>query len=282
VEHHPELTEVLTFDKRRGDAGFRGLRRLAGEIRRREFALAVSLHKSYRTAALLAMSGIRRRLGFREAACWWSYSNTVRRRHLPHEVLRNLVILELLGARLDDLPKRLQIFPGVGAVEEARNLLRQAAGRPLVGIAPGSVWATKRWTEEGFRELVRRLAGGGSGIVFIGGPEDRDLCDRLAGAAPAHSLNLAGRTSIATSAAVIEQLSALVTNDSSPLHIAAAMGTPVAAIFCATVPGFGFGPWEVRHEIVEVTDLRCRTPGMVYDAVQRLLERPARTRVSAP
>ncbi len=261
LESHPELHEVLVFDKRGSASGLRGLMRLSNELRTRDFSLVVSLHKSYRTAVLLMLSGIKRRLGFREAALWWTYTKTIRRKHLPHEVLRNLVILELLGARLADLPKQMSLHPGTAAEEEAAQLLSGFPDSKLIGIAPGSVWATKRWTDDGFCELSRLLSADGYSIVLLGGKEDKEISEKIARSSSGSVLNLAGACSLAVSAAIVKRLSVLVTNDSSPLHIASAMQTPVVSIFCATIPEFGFGPWEVPHRIIEVRDLRCRPCG---------------------
>lgn len=292
LRFHPEIHEVLVFEKRTKDAGLRGLFRLASEIRKREFGIAVSLHKSFRTAALLLLSRIPRTLGFREAALWWTYSKTIRRKHLQHDVLRNLVILELLGARLEDLPQEMKIVPGEKASEAAAELLSSLPKGPVVGIAPGSVWATKRWTEAGFRHLLQLLLGHDFPVVLLGGPDEVELCEKIAGSSTGDVLNLAGKTSLLESTAVIEKLSVLITNDSSPLHMASATGTPVVAIFCATVPEFGYGPWKVPHEIVQVEKLACRPcgphggntcptgthacqigvrPEMVFAAAQRLI-----------
>ena len=261
LEHHPELHEVLVYDKRGADAGFTGLRKVAATLRAREFGLAVSLHKSFRTAVLLLLSGIRRRIGFREAALWWTYTQTTKRSHLPHDVLRNLVVLEPLGARLEDLPKAMSVYAGDAARSEADKLLRPLNGKSLVGIAPGSVWLTKRWTEEGFQETASQLAAAGFGIVVLGGPADAPLGERLVSRIEGQAINLAGKASLSVSAAVVERLDVLVTNDSAPLHIASCVGTPVAALFCATTPEMGYGPWQVPHEIVAVAGLRCRPCG---------------------
>ena len=192
LRSHPDLSELIVFEKRGKDSGLKGLFRLAKELRSKEFGLVVSLHKSYRTAALLFLSRIPRRLGFREASAWWSYTRTIRRKHLSHDVLRNLVILELLGARVEDLPQEMKISPGASAEEKAQEILAPFHSRPIIGIAPGSVWATKRWTEKGFARLVTLLQEKEFPVVLLGGPEERELCDRISGGASAEVLNLAG------------------------------------------------------------------------------------------
>jgi heptosyltransferase-2 len=119
------------------------------------------------------------------------------------------------------------------------------------------VWATKRWTEEGFAELGRAFAEGFR-IVLVGGPDDAALCERIAAALPTGAVNAAGALSFLASAALIWKARVLVSNDSAPVHVASAMGTPVVEIFGATAPAFGFTPYEVPHRIVERSDLACK------------------------
>jgi len=160
-----------------------------------------------------------------------------------------------------------------------------------VGIAPGSVWATKRWTVSGFKELVSLLENKGIKIFLIGGPGDVDKCKEISSE---NSEILAGKLSLSESSCLISKLDCMITNDSSPLHMSAAVNTTVVSIFCATVPEFGYTPWMVDHEIVEVKDLECRpcarhggntcptgtnfcqkniTSSQVFDACVNLLEK---------
>ncbi len=260
VEHHPAISGVIVFDKRgdhRGIAGFLAMRR---RLREENFSIVLSLHKSARTALLLFLSGIGERYGFREAALPFLYTRTVRRKHLPHEALRNLVILENLGAKLSKLDSRLVIGIPPAALAEADALLGEHAGN-VVGIAPGSVWATKRWTASGFASVGEELLATGARIVLLGGPKDKDCASAVETLMGGKVLNLAGKTTLLVSAAIISRLRILVTNDSSPLHIASACGTPVVAPFCATIPEFGFGPWKVLGETVGVHGLSCRPCG---------------------
>src|SRR5690606_23842291 len=104
----------------------------------------------------------------------------------------------------------------------AEELLRSLEGKPLIGIAPGSVWATKRWTKEGFAAVARELSRQGYGVVLIGGPEDAESAKEIEESASEPLLNLVGKTSVAESAALVSRLGLLVTNDSAPLHFASA------------------------------------------------------------
>ena len=126
-------------------------------------------------------------------------------------------------------------------------------------VAPGSVWNTKRWPWERYAESVRLLEHRGVPAVLVGGADDEDLCRRvLQQAGTKRSANAAGRLTVMQSAVLIGCSSALLTNDSAPLHLGSAMSTPVIAIFGATSPSFGFGPTGPRDRVIETSGLSCR------------------------
>ena len=171
--------------------------------------------------------------------------------------------------------------------------------RPLLGVAPGSVWATKRWTSKGFAEVIESFHNEGYAVVLIGGPGDREVGKEIEELCGISLRNLIGEVSLLVSAAIVSKLRLLVTNDSAPLHLASATGTPVVAVFCATVPEFGYGPWQVPSETVGVSGLSCRPCGrhggnicptgthacqlelssaMVIDAAKKVLARAEQSR----
>jgi heptosyltransferase-2 len=94
--------------------------------------------------------------------------------------------------------------------------------------------------------------------VVVGGPGDEALADAVVAAASGRAFTAAGGLSLRASAALIARASVLVTNDSAPLHLATAVGTPVVALFGPTVPTFGFGPRGARDRVVEHAALPCR------------------------
>lgn len=262
VRHHPQLNAVLVFDKRGARSGIRGLREMAAELRSRKYDIVFSLHKSWRTGALVWLSGIPVRYGFRRAKLRFLYTRSAVREDLHHEVLRNLAVLRGAGFEPAELPKQMhiEIPQETRAAMSAR--LADFSNRGYAAIAPGSVWATKRWTPEGFAGVAAGLINQGRGVVIIGAAADDAGADKLIQALDPSMrgsvINLVGKATLLESAAVIAGAELLVSNDSAPLHIASATGTPVVAVFCATVPGFGFGPWEVPHECVGVDSLSCR------------------------
>jgi heptosyltransferase-2 len=156
----------------------------------------------------------------------------------------------------EDLRPRL--YPGA---EERRAVDELLGGgtdgeRPLIALAPGSVWATKRWPH--YPALARSLAGTAR-IVVIGGHDDAALAaEILAASGDTGAVDATGRLTLLASAELISRAKVIVSNDSAPLHLASAMGTPTVAVFGPTVPAFGFGPLAQRSAIVEDDMLACR------------------------
>ena len=127
---------------------------------------------------------------------------------------------------------------------------------PFIAVAPGSVWATKRWP--GFPGLVASRFNR-FGIVVVGGTEDRELARDMVNAAPDRVLDATGQLSLLASAELIRRAAAIVTNDSLPQHLASAMGTPTVTLYGPTLPAFGFGPLAPMRAIVEhPPGLECR------------------------
>ena len=247
LEGHPAVREVLRYDKRGRDAGWRGFLRLARQIRRRRYERVYLPHRSLRSAALAWWSGATERIGFSAASVAWSYTSRVEAVG-GHETER---LASLAGS--GPVP-RTSLGLTAGDRAAARQWLEQhGIDRPFTAIAPGSVWATKRWPY--YADLAATLPGP---VVVIGGPEDAPAGRSMAAAAPGRVHSAAGELSLRGSAALIEHARLLVTNDSAPLHLAGAVGTPVVAIFGPTVPAFGFGPLGETDRIVEHAELSCR------------------------
>jgi len=255
IQRDPLLSGILQYDKRGRDKGLAGLGRMLGRIRRGKFDRVYSLHKSYRTSLLLAASRIPLRIGFREAKLSFLYHH---RRHRPcetHDVLRNLA---LLAGEIDsaDLDGELRLF--APPASEVGPQIHAA----LTGIAdyavlvPGSAWPTKRWQWQGYRDVARHLLRRGLKVVLLGTTPEKAICSRVAEGLDV--IDLAGISTLAEAMHIIRGAALVVCNDSMSLHMASAFKIPNVAIFCATSPGFGFGPWKNRAIVVERRDLECK------------------------
>lgn len=250
LETLPAVREVIRYDKRGRERGLAAWLRLARRVAGRRYQRAYLPHRSLRSAGLVRWAGIPERIGFDDAAAAWLYTRRVTRSRGLHESER---LLALAGPRPLVPPPIQLVLTEDDRAEGYAWLAARGIGDGFVAMAPGSVWATKRWT--GYPELVKLLKGR---IVVVGGAEDAARAQELVDAAPDRVVSAAGALSLRVSAAVIERAGVLVTNDSAPLHFASAVGTPTVAIFGPTVPAFGFGPLAPRSAIVERTDLSCR------------------------
>ncbi len=252
----PLVAGTLTFDKRGAHAGVGGLIALSRTLREREFARAFVLHRSWRTALLMMLSGIPERIGFKEAAFPFAFHRTIGRSEYSHDVLRNLAILsDQSGIPRFDTSLRVHPIPLAQMRESVRERLPQQGS--YIVLVPGSVWYTKRWAWERYRELCMRLAQEGVEVVILGARDERETADRVAEGLKVR--NLCGETSIEEFLCCVAHANGVVCNDSFALHVASALKRPTVAVFCATSPQFGFGPWNNPFAaVVEKEGLACK------------------------
>ena len=258
---HPGIDEIIVDDKRQADAGILGLWRKAKVLEQKKFTLAISPHKSLRSALLLFLARIPYRVGFRQSKGAFLFHALADRKPLHHEVERNLSILETLGIAREECRPSIDLPVAADSKEKNRRLF-EAAGvdlnRTVIGINAGSVWATKRWSVDLFAALIRRLKQDvNCEIVLFGGPEDIETVTKIQTLCGAGAANLTGKTALHDLPAAIGACDLFITNDSGPMHIAVACNVPVVAIFCATTPSLGFYPYTSKAVVVE-KELWCR------------------------
>jgi heptosyltransferase-2 len=258
LANHPAIREVIVYDKRGKDRGMAGVTRLAASLRARRYDAAFLAQGSVRSGALTLIAGIPERIGFSTSAGRAFYTTRVVSREGEHHAARLLSLADR-GAPVDDATRarpRPSLFPGDAERSAGDALLHNVVvGEPIVALAPGSIWATKRWPY--YVDLARLLVGEAR-IVVIGGEADRSLSDEIADATGGRSIDATGRLSLLASAEVVRRARVLVTNDSAPLHLASAMNTPTIAVFGPTVPAFGFGPLAERAAVAQLEGLDCR------------------------
>ena len=272
LANNPSVRDVILYDKRGDAKGMTGLYRTAQRLRRRqegeeeqdrEAAAAYLAQGSVRSATLAMLAGIPERVGFATSAGRRLYTRKVPYRDDRHHAERLWrLAMPADTADPDAGTIRPRLFPAdaeIGAVDALLGEAGVAAGEPLVALAPGSIWGTKRWPY--YAELAAALVGRDRAhrLVVIGGKADAALAGEIAAAVPAgRAIDATGRLSLLASAELIGRALALVTNDSAPQHLASAMGTPTVAVFGPTVPGFGFGPLAPRRATVGHAALACR------------------------
>ncbi|HWA33017.1 MAG TPA: glycosyltransferase family 9 protein [Cyclobacteriaceae bacterium] len=254
VAAHPYIREVIVFDKSKK---IKNLLALVGKIRRSKYDLVVNIQRFAATGIMTALSGAKTTVGFVKNPMSRFFSKKVAHSlEGPHEVERNHQLIEFLVGK--DRP-RPRLYPSASDFEKVREF----KGRPYITISPASVWFTKQLPVEKWIEFISTVPAELT-VYLLGAPGDKELCNTLiAGSGRGDVINLAGELSFLQSAALIEGARMNYANDSAPMHLASAMNAPIAAVYCSTVPAFGFGPLSDNSFIIETVEkLECRPCGL--------------------
>jgi lipopolysaccharide heptosyltransferase I len=262
----PALDEVVPFDRKRFGRLGRSMR-VSGEfasfvrgLRARKYDLVVDLQGLFRSGFLALASGAAVRVGFAAARelAWMFYTHKVPgAENDEHAADRNYRVGRLLD--FADLPMDFTIAITDGDRRQAAGALAEA-GLPPEGayavLVPVTRWETKCWPAERFGRLARMIKEcHGLGTALVGGGADVAVGDAVAAAAGGAARNLCGRTTLRQLAALIDRASIVVTADSTPMHLAAALQRPLVALFGPTNPA-RTGPYGRGQDVLQV-DLDC-------------------------
>ena len=265
---HPAITSVYEYDKRGRARGVSGLIRLGRDLAGRKYDLWLSAHGSVRSSLAALASRANMRIGYRQSAFAGLCCTHLVDRGLGQldEVERLLqFLLPLAQGQVSHWP---EIVLGQQERHEAELFFAGLAG-PVLGLHPGSVWATKRWPESCFAEIGRRALRLGADVLLFAGHGEEAIARSVHGrmlenatkTEGARLRDLSGRLSLCMLAAYISRLSCYVTNDSGPMHLAWPQRVPVTAIFGPTVRSLGFFPRGATASVFE-TVLDCRPCGL--------------------
>ena len=270
---HPFLRKVFVWEKRRNKT--RNLFRLIRAIRGERYDHVINCQRFFSTGLITVLARGGEKIGYDKNPVSFLFSRRVEHRipspatlrrapqraaDTAHEVDRLNALIEHLTDAQRPLPR---LYPNAVALEEADHVrFRHTEDQgTYVCIAPASVWSTKQWPETKWVELIKALPAD-LHVFLIGAPSDGRLCERIATAA-GRGYNVTEDLSPLGSAALMQGAVMNYVNDSAPLHIASAMHAPVTAVFCSTVPAFGFGPLNANGRVVETTEqLDCRPCGL--------------------
>lgn len=263
---HPFLSKVWVWQKKQGK--YRSLLRLGRQLRRERFDLTVNLQRFASSGILTVMTKAKVTVGFDKNPL---SSRFTRRYPHPiganehgqylHEIERNhQLIAEWCGDTVE-LPR---LYPENRPIrpfwaEHIRAFLRE---KKCILIAPASVWFTKQFPEDQWVKLMDALPDYRIGI--LGAPGDTALAQRLMEESVHTDVhNFCGQLDLLESAQLMKHATMTYVNDSAPLHLATAVQAPVTAIYCSTVPAFGFGPKGPDARVVETAEsLDCRPCGL--------------------
>jgi heptosyltransferase-2 len=263
VAGNPYLDEVIVYNKSGRHKGFSGNFRFLWRLRRKKFDMALLLHPTKRTHLLAALAGIPNRVGYNRKL---GFLLTTRIEHtkqygLKHEVDYALDLLRHIGI---DPKWRTLYMPVNSRSEERISEIFKSSGIGkndlCIAINPGASCVSKRWPAAKFAKVARSLIEKyGAKVVIVAGGADKKLGDEVAALIDGDCVNLSGKTSVADLASVLRRVKLFVSNDSGPVHIASAVGTPVVAIFGRNDRGLSprrWGPVGERDTILH-KDVGC-------------------------
>ncbi|MBI5914091.1 MAG: glycosyltransferase family 9 protein [Bacteroidetes bacterium] len=257
LDNHPYLNGVLVWDKKHRKYG--NLFRLIFKVRRNRYDLVVNLQRFFSTGFLTAFSGAKTTVGFDKNLLSFLFKHRVphgiSNGEKPiHEVERNL---SLIVQWTDNQFVKPKIYPSKVDFEKVHFPEKH------ITISPASVWFTKQFPAEKWLVLMNGV-GEGTTIFLLGGKGDVGLCGWLKNQSSHKKIEVkAGKLSFLESAALMQRAAMNFVNDSAPLHLASAVNAHVTAVFCSTVPRFGFGPLSDDATVLETEEnLRCRPCGL--------------------
>jgi heptosyltransferase-2 len=256
LRDHPLLRQVLIWNKQEGK--YKSLLQLLKQVRAEQYDLVVNVQRFGATGILTAFSGARQTVGFEKNP----FSRLFTRRYVhdvesgTHEVERNHL---LIAGLTDGNPAKPKLYPS--PIDFAK--VEQHKQQPYICMAPTSVWFTKQYPQEQWVTLIKSIDPIYK-IYLLGSPADKAHCDEIISQSQhAHVENLCGQLSLLQSAALMRDAVLNYVNDSGPMHLASALDAPTCAIYCSTVPRFGFGPLASFAHVVEREEpLYCRPCGL--------------------
>jgi len=255
----PYINELITFDSKEG---FSGLQRIRRRLKSNHFDLYVDIHKNWRSLYLrmglgVKLAGTYPKYILNRTLLVWFKINLYRK--ITPVYQRYFHSVRKLGLQYDG--KGTDIFVMPSTINKIREMLLPMGYRPefpMVVLCPGATYLNKKWKKEGFMETGRRLAELRSAFIVVhGGKDDVAVCREIAGGIGTGAISLAGRLSLAESAALLQISTLVIANDSGLLHLAQSQKTPVVGIYGPTTREFGFFPIEQNSAVVEV-GLPCR------------------------
>ncbi len=259
LRDHPYLHEVLTWNKKEGK--LKNLFKLLRLIRSRKYDKVINVQRFAATGILTAFSGAKETIGFDKNPLSFLFSRKVPHiistaEHPKHEIERNN---DLVAHFTDATPFRPVLYPSPKDFEKAAPF----QSSPYICISPASVWFTKQYPAEKWISFIKRLPAHLQ-VHLLGAPTDKELCDTIIRASGhAAASNLCGQMDFLQSAALMKGAVMNYVNDSAPMHFASSVNAPVAAVYCSTLPSFGFGPLSDQRFIVEIEEkLYCRPCGL--------------------
>lgn len=255
LKDHPYITNLIIWNKKEGK--YKSLLRLLLSVRKQKYDVVINLQRFGTTGIFTSLTGARITIGFDKNPFSIFFDKKIKHQiGSKHEVERNLELIENYTDRSFIKPK---LYPSSSDFEAVSSFKTQK----YICVAPGSVWFTKQFPKEKWIEFIEKISSDIK-IYLIGGPGDLEISNAIRDEVSHSSIeNLTGRLSLLQSAALMRDAVLNYVNDSGPMHLASAMNANTVAIYCSTVPSFGFGPLADNSSVVQTDlELKCKPCGL--------------------
>ncbi|MCF2612519.1 MULTISPECIES: lipopolysaccharide heptosyltransferase II [Fusobacterium] len=257
LKNNPHLNNIIVYDKRGEHKGISGVWQLGKRLRYENFNMVITPHRYLRSSILswLSRSPIRKGYDIASGSCL--FTEKIKYDRTKHEVEK------LLSFVAPENKKRyeIELYPGEKEKMKGDNLWKEnlLEDKKVVVLAPGSKWFTKQWPVEYFNKLAESLKKlSNARLIVVGGKDEINLPIEKE-----NTIDMRGKTSLLELADILSRADVVVTNDSSPIHIASAFKKPrIFALFGPTIEKFGFFPWSLNSKVFQVDGLKCRPCGI--------------------
>lgn len=274
---HPYINEVHVWNKKKNK--YQHLFQIIQNIRRIKYDVVINVQRYLATGIITVLSGAKKTIGFNKNPLSFLFSEVVAHQFgaaaeaaggaakqvaAPqnsnnayfHETSRNHALLASLTTAPVAKPALYPSAANFAAVQKWQ-------GGPYICMSPGSVWETKKMPAKNWIDLINAVPTNYT-IYLMGAPNETALCaEILSGSSREGVINIAGQLNLLEAAALIKGAHLNYVNDSAPMHLASATNAPVAAIYCSTIPAFGYGPLSDTQFVVETLEhLPCKPCGL--------------------
>ncbi len=265
-QNNPNVNKIIIYHEKGKHRNLISRLGFILKLRKERFDTAFMLRPSLSRTIILKYAGIKQIVGHDNTKSGWLLTVKV---PPPAEVLHKvdyfLTLLESLGSKISN--RRYEFFPSNEDRAYVAGLFSEQkmdANLPLIVINPGANWVPKRWPPENFAALIRRIKERtAANIAITGAEKDKDLAEEIIDKSQQEVFDFAGRTSLGQLGALMEKADVVISADSGPMHIAAAVGTRVVALFGPTSAQIT-GPYPLENHIVIQKEVGCKVP--CYDS----------------
>lgn len=254
------VNKVIVFDKKKNHKGIIATLRFGLSLRLEKYDVLFSPHRSFRSGLISLLSGCADRRGFSNSSFRKAFNTIVEYRTDFHEVQRNLSLLDQESAGSFQ-----NIFPAMNVsanqVESVNGFVAKIKPGKFVVIAPGSVWATKKYPEKYYIDISQYFLERGFSVVLAGSKSDSEVSSRIS-AGNADIYDVSGKFSIPESVELMRRCEMVICNDSAPAHMALTANARILMIYCSTDHSFGFYPYSSKSSYISYGDLPCKPCGI--------------------